>query len=267
MLVPRLVWRGGIAVVEHTRPGALGAALIVKRVLDVVGAAALLVALAPLMVAVGILIRLQSDGPVLFRQVRHRPGWPTVPDSQVPHHGRRHRRPAWRAARNSLYTDGRLFKVPGDPRITPLGAILRRTSIDELPQLWNVLLGDMSLVGPRPPMPSEVALYRDKDYARFDVKPGITGPWQVSGRNASATSTKWCGWKPRTSAAGASGWISNCSGVPFRPCCRDEAPIEPSWRQHARHRDARADRGRAAADGDARRASADGGRSRPAAPR
>jgi len=83
----------------------------------------------------------------------------------------------------SLYSDGRLFKVPNDPRITPLGRWLRRTSIDELPQLVNVLRGEMSLVGPRPPLPSEVALYEEHHYARFDVKPGITGPWQVAGRN------------------------------------------------------------------------------------
>src|SRR5439155_1578418 len=83
----------------------------------------------------------------------------------------------------SLYGDGRLFKVPDDPRITPLGRWLRRTSIDELPQLVNVLRGEMSLVGPRPPLPSEVALYEEHHYTRFDVKPGITGPWQVAGRN------------------------------------------------------------------------------------
>src|SRR2546430_8472998 len=83
----------------------------------------------------------------------------------------------------SLYGDGRLFKVRDDPRITPLGRWLRRTSIDELPQLFNVLRGEMSLVGPRPPLPSEVALYEEHHYARFDVKPGITGPWQVAGRN------------------------------------------------------------------------------------
>jgi lipopolysaccharide/colanic/teichoic acid biosynthesis glycosyltransferase len=83
----------------------------------------------------------------------------------------------------SLYADARLFKVPADPRITRLGVMLRRTSLDELPQFWNVLRGDMSLVGPRPPLPSEVELYHASDFARFDVKPGITGPWQVSGRN------------------------------------------------------------------------------------
>src|SRR5207247_10154522 len=83
----------------------------------------------------------------------------------------------------SIYTDRRLFKIVDDPRVTRLGSLLRRTSLDELPQLVNVLRGDMSLVGPRPPLPSEVALYEAHHYARFDVKPGITGPWQVGGRN------------------------------------------------------------------------------------
>ena len=83
----------------------------------------------------------------------------------------------------SVYADQRLFKLSSDPRVTPFGRMMRRTSLDELPQLWNVLKGDMSLVGPRPPLPSEVALYDEHHYERFSMKPGITGPWQVSGRN------------------------------------------------------------------------------------
>ena len=83
----------------------------------------------------------------------------------------------------SLYSDRRLFKVKDDPRVTRLGNFLRRTSLDELPQLWNAFVGNMSLVGPRPPLPSEVDLYEEHHYTRFDVKPGITGPWQVNGRN------------------------------------------------------------------------------------
>jgi lipopolysaccharide/colanic/teichoic acid biosynthesis glycosyltransferase len=83
----------------------------------------------------------------------------------------------------SIYPDRRLFKIVSDPRVTRLGNWLRRMSLDELPQLFNVLKGEMSLVGPRPPIPSEVDLYEAHHYARFDVKPGITGPWQVAGRN------------------------------------------------------------------------------------
>ncbi|MBA3465972.1 MAG: sugar transferase, partial [Gemmatimonadaceae bacterium] len=77
----------------------------------------------------------------------------------------------------------RVFKIPNDPRITTLGRFLRRSSLDELPQLLNVLEGDMSMVGPRPPLASEVELYEEHNYTRFDMKPGITGPWQVAGRN------------------------------------------------------------------------------------
>jgi len=83
----------------------------------------------------------------------------------------------------NLYGDEPLFKVAHDPRITALGNFLRRTSLDELPQFWNVLRGDMSLVGPRPPLPDEVVRYREHHFVRLDVRPGLTGPWQVSGRN------------------------------------------------------------------------------------
>jgi lipopolysaccharide/colanic/teichoic acid biosynthesis glycosyltransferase len=88
----------------------------------------------------------------------------------------------------SMYDDaeadtGPVWARENDPRVTPLGGFLRRSSLDELPQLWNVLRGEMSLVGPRPPVPSEVALYEEHHFARFDMKPGMTGPWQVNGRN------------------------------------------------------------------------------------
>jgi lipopolysaccharide/colanic/teichoic acid biosynthesis glycosyltransferase len=83
----------------------------------------------------------------------------------------------------NLYPDGKLFKLVRDPRVTRLGRFLRRASLDELPQLVNVLRGEMSLVGPRPPLPSEVALYEEHHYGRLDMTPGITGPWQVAGRN------------------------------------------------------------------------------------
>jgi lipopolysaccharide/colanic/teichoic acid biosynthesis glycosyltransferase len=82
------------------------------------------------------------------------------------------------------YAADPLFKIKGDPRLTAVGRFLRRSSLDELPQLWNVLRGEMSLVGPRPALPSEVARYQPHHFVRFEVLPGITGPWQVSGRNA-----------------------------------------------------------------------------------
>jgi lipopolysaccharide/colanic/teichoic acid biosynthesis glycosyltransferase len=82
------------------------------------------------------------------------------------------------------YSDDPLFKMTNDPRTTPIGVFLRRSSLDELPQLINVLIGEMSLVGPRPAVPSEVARYKQHHFVRFEVLPGMTGPWQVSGRNA-----------------------------------------------------------------------------------
>ena len=85
--------------------------------------------------------------------------------------------------KESIYSDSRLFKIRNDPRITRLGRFLRRSSLDELPQLWNVVRGQMSMVGPRPPLATEVERYEEHNYTRFDMKPGITGPWQVAGRN------------------------------------------------------------------------------------
>jgi lipopolysaccharide/colanic/teichoic acid biosynthesis glycosyltransferase len=139
--------------------------------------------LSPLLALAALAIKLDSPGPVFFRQWRiGRAGRPfqilkfrsMVPDAEA-------RRSE--LAATSIYRDQRLFKIVGDPRITRLGSWLRKTSLDELPQLLNVLRGEMSLVGPRPPLPDEVALYEEHHFCRFDMKPGITGPWQVSGRN------------------------------------------------------------------------------------
>jgi exopolysaccharide biosynthesis polyprenyl glycosylphosphotransferase len=181
---PKVVHQNGTLFVELTRPTRIAAQLTIKRLLEAVLAAAALVFLAPLFLLVALAVRLSSPGPVLFRQVRIGQG------------GRRFHILKFRTmvvdaeARRSelglanLYHDDRLFKVVTDPRVTRAGAILRYSSLDELPQLWNVLIGDMSLVGPRPPLPDEVALYEAHHYARFDMKPGITGPWQVRGRYA-----------------------------------------------------------------------------------
>jgi exopolysaccharide biosynthesis polyprenyl glycosylphosphotransferase len=179
----RLVWRDGVALVEHTRPAMIGAERFIKRLLDATGAMLALLLLSPLMAIIAVLIRRESSGPVFFRQVRIGQGGRTfrIVKFRTMVANAEAQRSALQG--DSLYPDARLFKVPADPRITRLGAILRRTSLDELPQFWNVLRGEMSLVGPRPPLPTEVDLYQASDFARFDVKPGITGPWQVSGRN------------------------------------------------------------------------------------
>ncbi len=182
--LPEVHWRNGFPVVELTRPSVMGTQLLVKRATDLVLAGAALIAAAPILAIIAIAIKLTSPGPIFFGQTRIGQGGrrftiykfrTMVPDADK-------QREALLA--RSVYRDARLFKVVNDPRVTPIGGFLRRTSLDELPQLWNVVRGDMSLVGPRPPLPSEVELYQGHHYARFDVKPGITGPWQVSGRNA-----------------------------------------------------------------------------------
>lgn len=153
-----------------------------KRFLDVVASALLLVLLLPLMALVALLVVTTSRGPVLYRQVR------------VGLHGRcfgfykfrtmyrdadRHREHLEEANEAS----GPVFKIRRDPRITLVGRVLRKTSLDELPQLASVLVGTMSLVGPRPPLPDEVADYSDRERQRLLVKPGLTCIWQVSGRS------------------------------------------------------------------------------------
>ena len=180
---PNLVWRRGQPLVELTAPSLKGWQVFLKRAIDILGGAVGLVLVSPLLALVAIAVKVESRGPVFFTQDRVGQG------------GRRFRIIKFRTMVNgaekrrdellssSLYSDPRLFKMPRDPRVTRLGRWLRRTSIDELPQLVNVMRGEMSLVGPRPPLLSEVALYEEHHYARFDVKPGITGPWQVAGRN------------------------------------------------------------------------------------
>jgi exopolysaccharide biosynthesis polyprenyl glycosylphosphotransferase len=183
-LRPALVWCDGVPVVTLSVPGLRSEQLLLKRVADVIGASLGLVVLAPLLAALGLLVKLDSRGPALFGQVRMGlSGRPfrifkfrtMVRDAE----GQREQ-----LAKDSVYADRRLFKIRDDPRVTGLGRWLRRWSLDELPQLWNVLVGDMSLVGPRPPLPTEVASYEERHTCRFQVRPGMTGPWQVSGRNA-----------------------------------------------------------------------------------
>ena len=157
-------------------------ALLVKRCFDLTCAAILVVLLAPLMLLIAVAVKLESAGPVFYRSERvglrgkHFQMWKFrsmqagAPDLAV------------ELAHLNIYRSG-AFKIPNDPRVTRLGRILRRYSMDELPQLFNVLRGEMSLVGPRPPLPSEVADYKPHHFERLSVIPGITGPWQVSGRN------------------------------------------------------------------------------------
>ena len=154
-----------------------------KRLLDVTAASAGLVALSPVLAVVGAAVRLTSPGPAVYRQQRiglcGRPF--TIWKFRTMQNG------ADEQLNDLLSTvQGAaqpLFKISNDPRVTPLGRWLRRTSLDELPQLVNVLRGEMSLVGPRPQRTAEVDLYEDWHYERLTVRPGVTGAWQVNGRS------------------------------------------------------------------------------------
>jgi exopolysaccharide biosynthesis polyprenyl glycosylphosphotransferase len=155
--------------------------LLVKRAIDIAIAAAGLVVLAPFMAAISILIRLTSPGPVIFRQVR------------CGLNGRRflfykfrsmcRNAEELRPALEHLNTRETVFKIPHDPRLTSIGRYLRKFSIDEWPQLWNVLRGDMSLVGPRPAVPGEVDRYQRWQRRRLRMRPGLTCLWAISGRD------------------------------------------------------------------------------------
>ncbi len=154
----------------------------VKRPLDLLCSLVGLLLLSPVFLILALLVRLDSSGPIFFRQTR------------VGKDGREFEFYKFRSMvqdaeqmKNKLMhlneLEGPVFKITDDPRITPIGTFLRRTSLDELPQLFNVLRGDMSLVGPRPPLPAEVANYESWQRQKLTVLPGITCLWQISGRN------------------------------------------------------------------------------------
>jgi exopolysaccharide biosynthesis polyprenyl glycosylphosphotransferase len=172
----------GLHLLHVAPPPRRGPQLALKAVLDRTGAALGLLLLAPLLLLVAAAVRLDSRGPALHRQIRVGHGgtrftmWKfrsMVADAEA-------LRPALAAADEQ---DGPMFKIRRDPRVTRVGRLLRRTSLDELPQLVNVLRGEMSLVGPRPPLPEEVAAYDPVALRRLLVKPGVTGLWQVGGRS------------------------------------------------------------------------------------
>ena len=157
-------------------------ALQIKAAIDFFMSLTILILISPIMLAIGLLIKLEDGGPVLFKQVR------------VGKHGRQFKCLKFRTMvtnaeklKEELMAlneqDGPVFKIKDDPRITKVGKFLRKTSLDELPQFVNVLLGDMAIVGPRPPIPSEVKLYERSLNRRLSVTPGITCIWQISGRN------------------------------------------------------------------------------------
>ncbi len=163
-----------------------------KRLFDLVVATALLVALAPLLALCALAVALDSPGPVLFRQQRLGQGGKPFTvlkfrtmfaDADQDMH--RQYATAFIQGRAAAQPSGaaQVYKLVRDPRVTRVGRWLRSTSLDELPQLWNVVRGEMSLVGPRPPIPYEIEQYEPGDLRRLAVRPGITGLWQVSGRS------------------------------------------------------------------------------------
>ena len=181
---PGLLRRARVWRFRAGRSLAPAARKLVKRATDVGGAGLLLTALSPLLCLVALLVKLTDGGPVLFWQKR------------VGRWGKEFAFPKFRSMvvdaeklKDQLlhlndHKDGVTFKMKRDPRITWIGRIIRKLSIDELPQLWCVLRGEMSLVGPRPPVPREVGRYSLDDRRRLDVVPGLTCIWQVSGRGA-----------------------------------------------------------------------------------
>jgi exopolysaccharide biosynthesis polyprenyl glycosylphosphotransferase len=178
----RVTTLGGLPLLGITDPTQRRVALLCKHALDRVAAGVGLVLILPLLLAIGMAVRWTTPGPALFRQTR------------VGQDGREFILLKFRSMHvdaearltkllgENKHAEGPLFKAEHDPRVTGWGSFLRRTSLDELPQLVNVLLGQMSLVGPRPPLPREVATYSDAVPRRLMVRPGLTGLWQVSGR-------------------------------------------------------------------------------------
>jgi exopolysaccharide biosynthesis polyprenyl glycosylphosphotransferase len=182
-LLTRPLGRRAVMYIEPVRR--LGWRAVAKRTFDIVVAAGLLVLASPILLIAALLIKLDSPGPVFFSQVRVgkdgklfrvRKVRTMVDDAEQ----------QLDILREQSEVDGPLFKMRDDPRVTRVGRYLRKASIDELPQLWNVLTGEMSLVGPRPALPSEAVEWTDELRSRLRVKPGITGMWQVNGRSTSS---------------------------------------------------------------------------------
>lgn len=155
---------------------------VFKRIIDILGALFGLILLSPIFIVVAIIIKITSEGPIFFSQNR------------VGINGKKFKMYKFRSmvvnaeelkakliSKNEM--SGPMFKLKDDPRVTAIGKFIRKTSVDELPQLWNVLKGEMSLVGPRPSLPKEVSEFENWMHKRLEVKPGLTCYWQVSGRN------------------------------------------------------------------------------------
>jgi exopolysaccharide biosynthesis polyprenyl glycosylphosphotransferase len=182
---PRIHYRpvDGLPLLHVEIPQFEGGKHVLKRVMDIVLAGLALLLLSPVFLLVATLVRLDSEGPALFCQERVGRGGLTFKIYKF--RSMTADAPERLAGLRDLNEgSGLLFKLKDDPRVTRLGRILRKYSLDELPQIWNVLIGDMSLVGPRPPLPDEVEGYEDRVRRRLYIKPGLTGMWQVNGRSS-----------------------------------------------------------------------------------
>ncbi|HWQ90038.1 MAG TPA: sugar transferase [Clostridia bacterium] len=156
---------------------------VTKRLFDIVVSLVLLIALIPLFALVALLIKFEDGGPIFFAQSRVGQNGKLFKMFKIRSMCLDAEEKLEEVLRHNHHKDGVTFKLKQDPRITRIGRWLRKFSVDELPQLFNVLIGDMSLVGPRPPVPREVAMYSLADRRRLGVRPGITCIWQVSGRS------------------------------------------------------------------------------------
>ncbi|HWC09964.1 MAG TPA: sugar transferase [Acidimicrobiales bacterium] len=182
---------------------------VMKRALDVLLALVGLLLALPVLVLAAVAVRVETPGPILFRQVRvgaNGKRFQLLKIRTMVHRNDDGEHRSYVAAyiRGAAPAEGGVFKLVRDPRITRVGRLLRRFSVDELPQLWNVLMGDMSLIGPRPALPEEVGLYDRVAWQRLRVRPGLTGPWQVGGRCRLSFAEMvdldvayWCSWSFR----------------------------------------------------------------------
>jgi exopolysaccharide biosynthesis polyprenyl glycosylphosphotransferase len=186
----KMSYFGSMPLIHFETPPGDRWELSLKRLLDVIISGILLLFCLPIFLVIALILRITSPGPIFFVQRR------------VGQNGRYFDLYKFRSMvmnaeeqldelREQNEMEGPVFKMKNDPRITRFGAFLRRFSLDELPQLWNVFRGDMSLVGPRPPVPGEVNLYERRDRRRLSMRPGITCTWQVSGRNTITDFEDW----------------------------------------------------------------------------
>jgi len=183
----------GVPILEFKRTPLDGWGKIIKRTVDLVGSLILIILFSPIMIITAILVKLSSRGPIFFKQERvgldnHSFKLMKFRSMKFEYctgdkYGGKKAEQVFKKLAKRNEADGPIFKIKNDPRVTTFGKFIRKTSLDELPQFFNVLKGEMSLIGPRPPLPEEVAQYTKWQRRRLGVKPGITGLWQVSGRS------------------------------------------------------------------------------------